>query len=77
MEIRSALSLNHFLPLKLFSVTPRHLTPAYARGFPSGMTRMTTMGERRILRMSPRLTVSENPVMFWACIERVVRYPVR
>ena len=26
-EIRSALSLNHFLPLKLFSVTPRHLTP--------------------------------------------------
>ena len=59
--MRSELSLNHLFPLKLFSVTPRHLTPTYARTSPFGMTRMITMGERRILRMSPQVDSFREP----------------
>ena len=64
MGIWSVLSLNQCVPSKLVKPTPRHFTPWNCRGSPSTVTRMTTIGERWILRMSPRLTVSEKPVMF-------------
>jgi hypothetical protein len=73
MGICSVLSLNQCVPSKLVKPTPRHFTPCNCFGSPSKVTRMTTIGERRILRMSPMLTDSEKPVMFCAWEESAVK----